>query len=104
FPCPRTVEGKACKHQEQSDGGPAGALEPDVKRESKRASDENARDPGIAPAAIGARQIGLGLAHAKQRHDGKSVKNPSGKNKKICQLFECSSERHHTCQHALKNE
>src|SRR5258708_11595780 len=101
---PMPVKREAGENQEEADGGAAGALEPDIESESKRAGDEEAGDPGVAPAAIGARQIGFGLAHAKEGDNGGGVEDPGSKNKEIGQLFECSRQRHQTCQYALKEQ
>ena len=83
-----SVKRKSCQNQQQANRGAAGAFEPDIYREGESAGDEEAGNPGIAPAAIGAGQIGLSLAHPEERENGRSVKDPGGKNKKIGQLLE----------------
>src|SRR5258708_27170442 len=102
--CPAFIEGKSRENQQQANRGAAGPIQPDVYGQCQRTCHEQARDPGVAPATVGARQIGLGLAHSKERDDGEGIKDPRGKNKKIGQLFERSRQRHQTCQHALEKQ
>src|SRR5713226_2532822 len=90
LPLPSLVKRKPCENQEQANRGAAGAIQPDIYGKRERACHEQARNPGIAPAAVGARQMRFGLAHSKERDDREGVKDPGGKNKKIGQLFECS--------------
>src|SRR5690348_190303 len=104
FPVPAAVEGKSGENQKEADGGAAGAVDPNINGQGQRASDKNSRYPRIAPAAIRARQVRRGLAHAKERDDCGSIKDPGGKNKKIGQLLERTRQRHQTCQHPLKNQ
>src|SRR5258707_8221464 len=88
LPRPFFVKRKAREDQEQANGGAAGAVDPDIYGEREGTSDEQGRDPGVAPATVRAWQIGFGLAHAKHCDHRRAVKYPSGKNKKIGELFE----------------
>src|SRR6266436_2891328 len=60
---PMPVKWKSSENQEQADGRAAGAVNPDIYGQSEGAGNEDAGDPGIAPAAIGTGQIGFGPAH-----------------------------------------
>lgn len=80
---PIAVEGEAGEHEEEAEGRAAGAVEPDVEGEGECSGDEKARNPGIAPAAIGTGHVGFGDAEPEEGDDGKAVENPSSKNKEI---------------------
>src|SRR5579863_1713124 len=56
---PMTIKGKTSEDDEQADGRAAGAFDPDVDGEGESSEDENSGNPGIAPAAIWTREIGM---------------------------------------------
>src|SRR5712671_2789119 len=93
FSCalPPVIEGEACEDYQEAYGAADRAVDPDVHGEGERAGYENAGDPGIAPAAVGAGEIGFGAAHAEERDYGEAVEDPAGEDEKIGEFLECSA-------------
>lgn len=94
---PAVEERQAGEDQEEADGGAGGALEPDIYSEKEGACYEQTGDYGVAPAAIGAGEFGLGFAESEEGEDGEAVKNPAGKNIETREFFESAAQGHEAC-------
>ena len=67
------------------------------------ADNEKAGDYGVAPAAIGARHVGFGVAEAEEGDYCQAVENPAGEDEEIGEFFEGACQGHQAREHALKN-